>query len=419
MCKLCANFFVYLDMQTSLKLSLDQRRKRKDNSFPIIIRLGHFQRTTSISTGQSIQKEYWDDSKRQVRRSYKGVESVANLNNILLNEKARAQEIINDLFKKGELDFLSVIQLKDKIVRKSKYDSFYSFGYSLVDELKISQRHGTARSYNGLLGILRVFTKNRDLKFNELNYDFLKKFERFHLSKAGNTLNGLASYMRTIKAIYNKGIKEDIIERDAYPFHKYQIKSVPTQKRAIDIAHLKKIMELKLKREDNLFNYRNYFLLSYMLLGMSFVDMAFLKIKNIVDGRIKFQRKKTSKVYDIKITEHLNEILKFFIKGKSKNEFILPVLKRDTLELQYKDEQWALKRYNKGLKKIAELCDIEERITSYVSRHSFATHAMLKEVPLQAISAMLGHSKLSTTQVYLKSLPNNILDSYQEQLNDI
>jgi site-specific recombinase XerD len=54
-----------------------------------------------------------------------------------------------------------------------------------------------------------------------------------------------------------------------------------------------------------------------------------------------------------------------------------------------------------------------------VSRHSFATHAMLKEVPLQAISAMLGHSKLSTTQVYLKSLPNNILDSYQEQLNDI
>ena len=419
MCKLCANVFLYLDMQTSLTLSLDQRRKRKDNSFPIIIRLGHFQRTTSISTGLSVPKEHWDESKKQVRRSYKGVKSVAILNNILLNEKAKAQEIINDLYKKGDLDFLSVIQLKDKIVRKSKYDSFYSFGYSLVDELKISQRHGTARSYNGLLGILKVFTKNRDLKFNELNYDFLKRFERFHLSKQGNTLNGLAAYMRTIKAIYNKGIKEDIIERDAYPFHKYQIKSVPTQKRAIDVLHVKKIMELKLNRQDNLFNYRNYFLLSYMLLGMSFVDMAFLKINNIVDGRIKFQRKKTSKVYDIKITEQLSELLKYYIKGKSNDEFILPILKRDALELQYKDEQWALKRYNKALKKIAKLCAIEERITSYVSRHSFATHALLQDIPLSAISSMLGHSKLSTTQIYLKSLPSEILDSYQERLNNI
>lgn len=419
MCKLCANYFVHLKMQTSLKLSLDQRRKRKDNSFPIIIRIGHFQRTTSISTGHSVTKEQWDDSKRQVRRSYKGVESVASLNNILLNEKAKAQEIINELYKKGELDYLSVKQLKDKIVRKSKYDSFFSYGYSLVDELKISQRHGSARSYNGLLGILKVFTKNRDLKFNELNYDFLKKFERFHLSKKGNTVNGVASYMRTIKAIYNKAIKEDIIQRDAYPFYKYQIKLVPTQKRAIDVLHFKKIMELKLEKENNLFNYRNYFLLSYMLLGMSFVDMAFLKISNIVDGRIKFQRKKTSKLYDIKITEQLSELFKFYIKGKSKNEFILPILKRDTLELQYKDEQWALSRYNKGLKKIAKLCNIEERITSYVSRHSFATHAMQRDIPLPAISSMLGHSKLSTTQIYLKSLPNEILDSYQEQLNNI
>ena len=83
------------------------------------------------------------------------------------------------------------------------------------------------------------------------------------------------------------------------------------------------------------------------------------------------------------------------------------------------DEQWALKRYNKGLKKIVELCNIEANLTSYVSRHSFATHAMLKNVPLQAISSMLGHSKLSTTQIYLKSLPSNILDDYQQQLNSI
>ncbi|WP_190810305.1 site-specific integrase [Flagellimonas sp. S3867] len=406
-------------MQTSLKLSLDKRRTRKDGTFPIIIRLGHFQRTTSISTGQSVHEEYWEKSKERVKRSYKGVESVANLNNILIIEKARAQEIINDLYRRNELDFLSVTQLKDKIVKKSSYESFFNYGHVLVSELNASQRYGTARSYKGLLGILKVFTKGKDLRFNEVNYDLLKRFERFHLSKDGNTLNGLASYMRTLRAIYNKGIKEGLVEKDAYPFDKYRIRTMPTEKRAIDLQHIKKIMSLNLKKDDPLFHFRNYFLFSYMLLGMSFIDMAFLKIGNIVDGRIKFQRKKTSKVYDIKITEQLKAILKYYTKGKNKGDFILPILKRNTLELQYKDEKWALKRFNKGLKKIAGLCGIEEKLTSYVSRHSFATHAMLNKVPLQAISAMLGHSKLNTTQIYLKSLPNNILDTYQEALNNI
>ncbi len=404
-------------MQTSLSLSLDTRRKRKDNSFPIIIRLGHFQKTTSIATGQSVEKMYWDDSKKQVKRSYKGVKSVKFLNNLLLTELAKAQEIVNRLHYKGELDFLSVKQLKDKIVRKTKYDSFYLYGLNQARELRVAQRFGTARNYEGVISILKVFTKQKDLKFNELNHDFLKRFERFHLSKPGNSQNGLASYMRTIKAIYNKGIKYDIIEREYYPFYKYQIRTNPTEKRAIKISYIKRILELDLSKEHSLFHYRNYFLLSYMTMGMSFIDMAFLRKENIVDGRIKFQRKKTSKMYDIKVTEQMQEILKFYTTKKKRKDFILPILKRDSLELQYKDAQWALKNYNKGLKKIAELCKIEERLTSYVSRHSFATHALFKNIPLPAISSMLGHSKLSTTQIYLKSLPSNVLDTYQEEMN--
>tara|TARA_R110002153_G_C12929915_1_gene455910 strand:- start:2 stop:472 length:471 start_codon:yes stop_codon:yes gene_type:complete len=156
-----------------------------------------------------------------------------------------------------------------------------------------------------------------------------------------------------------------------------------------------------------------------MLFGMSFIDMAFLKMSNLVDGRVKFQRKKTSKLYDIKITTQMKQLLDFYFLEKKKDDFILPIIKRKTLELQYKDVHGARKRYNKGLRKLAQICQIDEHLTSYVSRHSFATHAMLKQIPLPAISAMLGHSSLATTQVYLKSLPNNIIDSYQEKLNII
>ncbi|WP_425222364.1 tyrosine-type recombinase/integrase [Psychroserpens sp.] len=406
-------------MKTSISLSLDTRRKRKDNTFPVILRLGHYQKTTSIATGQYLQEMYWNNSKKQVRSSYKGTESVNFLNNMLISELAKAQDIINRLHYKGELDFLTINQLKNKIVKKSKHESFFQYGLEVAEELKVSQRFGTARNYEGVIGILKVFNKNKDLKFNELNLDFLKRFERFHLSKPGNTQNGLASYMRTIKAIYNRGIKDDIIEREYYPFLKYQIKTNPTEKRAINVEHIKKILDLNLYKEHSLFHYRNYFLLSYMAMGMSYIDMVFLKKGDIIDDRLKFQRKKTSKNYDIKVTEHMEMILKFYLCKKKKDDFILPVLKRETLELQYKDAQWGLKRYNKGLKEIANLCSIEERLTSYVSRHSFATHALYKNVPLAAISAMLGHSKLSTTQIYLKSLPSNILDDYQVELNTI
>ena len=412
----CVQIFLSLNiMNTNLKLSLDTRRKKKDNSFPIILRLTHLRKTTSISLGYSVQPEYWDDKNQKVKRSYKGVSSISKLNNQLLKEKTRAVDIINDLDGKDGLNFLSIIQIKNRIVKKITFNSFLEYGNSLVDEMKKAQRFGNANSYYAVIKILKKFNHEKDLKFNEVNYDFLKKFERFHFSR-GNSINGLAVYMKTIRAIYNKAIKSDIITKDTYPFTNYKIKTTPTEKRAIDITSIKAIMMLKLEETDNLFHYRNYFLASYMLYGISFIDLAFLKFDNIVDNRVKFQRKKTDKPYNIKITSQLSEILAHYIKGKDINEFIFSIIKRDTFELQYKDVLWARKRYNKGLKEIAKICNIEQRLTSYVSRHSFATQAMFQNVPLQAISAMLGHNRLTTTQIYLKSLPDTVLDDYNEKL---
>ena len=403
-------------MKTNVTLTLDLRRKKSNNTYPIILRLSHLRKTTSISLGYSIGKEYWEDRKRCVKNSYKGVSSVRKLNNILLKEKTRATDIINDLFDKKELEFLSIKQVKDKIVRTSKYESFFEFGYGLVEELKKSRRYGTARSYSGTLGTFKTYNNNKDLKFNELNYDFLLKYESQYLSK-GNSINGLASNLRTIKAIYNKAIRAGLVKKEAYPFTNYKIRTIPTKKRAIDLKSIKKILTLDLDKNTALFHYRNYFLASYLMYGISFMDMAFLKLENIVNDRIKFQRSKTGKLYDIKITDHLKEIFSIYTKGKEKDHYIFPIIKRDVLELQHKDIDWERHRYNKGLKRIAMQCDIDHNLTSYVSRHSFATQAMLQNVPLIAISAMLGHSKLNTTQIYLKSLPNNILDTYNERIS--
>lgn len=398
-----------------MTLLLDTRRAKKDGSYPIIFRLTHLRKTTSIATGFSISEIFWDSQKCCIRKSYSKVSQIARLNTLLLKEEARANDILNQLFDQGKLNYLSISEVKKRITRNSSYDSFFAFGETVVDDLKAEHRYGTARHYKGILAVLRTFTRGRDLKFNELNYDFIKRFERQHLAK-GNSWNGLSTYLRGIRALYNKGIKAGLIEKEAYPFTYYSIRQMPTEKRALSTEDLRKILELELPQDQILYRYRNYFVCSFFLYGMNFTDMAFLQVENIIDGRIRFRRKKTGKLYDIKITRQLQEILDIYLEGKEAEDYIFPVIKREDPAKQEREINWERQRYNRGLKTIQKLCGIEQKLTTYVSRHSFATQALWHNVPLEAISAMLGHSKLNTTQIYLKSLPTKVLDDYNEML---
>lgn len=411
LCKSCANIpYLYL-MNTNIVVSLDTRRKKSDGTFPIIMRLGHNSRTIPIATGISIKETDWDEQGRKVKKSYTGVSNVTHLNNLIQKKKSDALDIIMKLHDSGNLDILSVADLKDRICSPSASQSFFEFTNQLIEELKKSKQFGTARSYKGVASVLKEFCNNKDLSFKSINYQFLSRLETSHLAK-GNTLNGLSVYMRAIRAIYNKAIKSGLVDKELYPFEAYKIKSAPTEKRALEWDLLKEIINSKITPDHQCFNARNYFVASYMMYGMNFKDMAFLKKSDIKDGRIQYQRKKTSKYYDIKITSNLDKILTYYSELSAYTEYIFPIINRQNPELQDRDIQWARKRYNKKLKLLAKECGIEKNLTSYVSRHSFATQAMLQDVPLNAISSMLGHSSIKTTEIYLKSLPSKILDDY-------
>lgn len=409
-------FFVSLNMRTNITLSIDARRKRKDGTCPIIFRLSHHRKTISIPTGFAIPLEYWNERDREVKKSFKGVSSVSRLNNLLAKRKTELRDGINELEASGRLKGLSVTDLKYTLIKPAKTISFFDFAQQLIHEMEEANRFGNARAYKCALGPLKKFNKKEFLRFEEITYTYLKRFETAHLKK-GNGLNGLAMYMRTYRAIYNKAIHRGIVSPDSYPFKKYKIKSEPTAKRAISKEKIRRILDLKLEVESPLFNARNYFLCSYLMNGISFIDMAFLKVENILDGRIQYRRQKTARHYDIKVTPQLSSIMDHYLKGKNKTAHIFPIIKREGIRDQHKDIQWERLRYNKRLKEIAELCKIEERLTSYVSRHSMATNLILNDVPINALSKMLGHSDISTTEIYIKDLPTHILDEYQERLS--
>lgn len=196
--------------------------------------------------------------------------------------------------------------------------------------------------------------------------------------------------MRAIRAIYNKAIREGGADKADYSFDDYKIKSAPTQKRALDHALLKKIIEKNLPKEHACFDARNYFVASFMRYGMNFTDMAFLKKENIVDGCLQYRRRKTSKVFDIKMTPNLEQLFAHYAERTAGTPYVFPIIKHDSLSDQYTDIQWARKRYNKKLKELAKECDIEQNLTSYVSRHTFATEVLTKQILWQRLAPCWG-----------------------------
>lgn len=402
-------------MNANAVLTLDTRRARKDGTYPVILRLSHRGKTIPVSTGISLPEKYWDGKNRRIRQSYNGLDNITRANNWLEKQKAKALDIITRLKDTGELNGLSIKELKDRIVSKGQKTTVFDFIEGLIADLIKKQKVGNARSYRNVLREIKNFRKGRDFTFHELNYSFLMEFERAYLSR-GLSENGLAVYMRTIRAIYNKAIKAGLAEKETYPFDRYIIKTKPTKKRAISFEAIQKIIDIKLDPDTVLFDTRNIFLMSFYLYGAPYIDLAFLKLSNIIDGRVQYKRQKTGRFYDIKISPALNEIMVYYTTGKAQGDYILPIIKRDTLQDRYKDVLWALNRYNKRLKQLAVQAGIKEKLTSYVSRHSFATIADNMEIPVTAISQMLGHEKLSTTQSYLAGVRKSAIDDYNQRI---
>lgn len=421
---------------TSIKVSLDTRRAKADGTYPLILRLTHKRKTTSIKTGIHLKKEDWDEDKLEVKKSYKGATNVTRLNNEIQKKKAEALDKLLQLEEKAKKASLTLTDVKQHIDPSLASSSFYDFSDGFIRELYRAERIGTAQSYEGAVKFLKTFNKGRpldknkggnpktskfketkhsDLTFEEIDYKFLMKLESYHLGN-GNEVNGLAVYMRGIRAIYNQAIKAGAAEKNWYPFADYKIKTAPTKKRALESAYLSKIIGLNLPISHPCFDARNFFVASYMMYGMNFADMAHLQKTDITNGRIQYRRRKTSKLYDIKISDSLAGIMAHYVQQNPNSKYVFPIIKRGEAILKRRDIQAKRKQFNKNLKTIAEMCGIEQNLTSYVSRHSFATNAMLSEIPINAISAMLGHSSLKTTEIYLKSLPSNVLDDYNSKV---
>lgn len=373
-------------MTVTINIILDSRRKKDNNTYPLKVRITIDRKYKDFPLSFFIENRFWDKKLQKVKSNYPDSDLV---NNTISSKKLEYQKAILQLdLKNKPYDFVDILNMLS--VRSDT--NLIEYGWTQVDILKKTKKFGNAMVYEDALNKIKQFHKSGKIKFEQLTYQYLKSFEQSMLQD-GIKLNSISVYMRTIRAIYNRAIKDEIVDRKYYPFNKYKIKSEKTKYRKLSIDNIKSISNLELPENTAIWHNRNYFLLSFCLIGMSFIDLSNIKVEDVFNGRLIYRRQKTGKVYSIKLYAKALEILNFYAVGKVSGDYILPIFpkgKEGTEELK-KISMLKVRTCNKYLGVISKKLEILVVVTTYYSRYSWANIAKELGFSKDLIAEALGH----------------------------
>lgn len=283
--------------------------------------------------------------------------------------------------------------------------SFFNFMQKQIIQLKQMGKYRTSETYHATLNSFTTFRNGQDVVFAEFDSDLMILYESY-LRNRGVTKNSSSFYMRILRAVYNRAVEKELTKQ-RYPFKHVYTGIDKTIKRAISLKAIKQIKNLDLSLQPSLDFARDMFLFSFYTRGMSFIDMAYLKKKDVSNGILSYRRRKTGQQLYVKWEECMQDI---FHKWENQMElYLLPILKSSigNERCLYKHTLYAV---NKSLKEVAKMVKVTVPLTMYVARHSWASAARSKRIPLSVISEGMGHDSEATTQIYLASLDSNIID---------
>ena len=289
--------------------------------------------------------------------------------------------------------------------------SLFNFMQGIIARLKQMGKIRTAENYSCTLKSFMQFRGDRDVLLSEIDSDLMQLYEAY-LHGKGAVRNTSSFYMRILRAVYNRALEKELMEQ-RNPFRHVYTGVDKTVKRAVPLSAIKRMKNLDLSLQPNLEFARDMFLFSFYTRGMSFIDMAHLKKKDLQNGFLSYRRRKTGQQLVIRWEKCMQEIVdKHHTCGR--NPYLLPILNfQNESRKQYK---YAQSRINVHLKEIANMIGVSIPLSMYVARHSWASIAKSKNIPISVISEGMGHDSELTTQIYLASLDNTIVDNANAQI---
>jgi len=279
-------------------------------------------------------------------------------------------------------------------------------------------RAGTLKNYFSTENYLREFLQEKhktdDIYLIQLNYRFIVNFENYirtykpKKDRRTCTNNGVMKHLSRLMKITNMSIRMEWLEKD--PFKNYKLRFVKKERdylteRELDMLENTFFKPIGLKRVKDVFMFGCY-------TGLSYIDIWKLVPDQILTGIdrnkwIHTKRAKTNEPLKIPLLPKAREILERYREESKHTGKLLPV--------------YSNQKTNKNLKEIATACGIHKKITFHVARHTFATTVTLSNgVPIETVSKLLGHTKLTTTQVYARVLQKKVgedMQNLEELLN--
>lgn len=405
-------------MNTSVKVILFTSKTLSNGEHPVMIRIIKDRKPRYLSVGFSCHKTMWNKADREPQRKHPHYKEAKIL---IEKKKSDAQKLVLEL--EAEDKGLSADEIKSKLKRaKTSAVTLFTYFDNVVGRLKKSGQIKTADVYKDTKRNIEHFTGSKDRLFSEIDVSFLNAFESY-LKQSGKGPNTIYIYLRTLRALINKAIKEEVCAEKYYAFKRFSLgkySKIKTAKRAISKEEIEKIKRFNVKKHPELTDAKHIFLFSYYNRGMNFADIAFLKWTEINGNRLEYVRQKTKERFSIALLPPVLEILSYYKKANRHNRggYVFPILDAThaTPSAIYNRRVKMLRKINSDLKEIARLCKIKTNLTTYVARHSFATVLKKQGVNTSLISEMLGHDSEKTTQVYLDSFENKVLDELSKEL---
>lgn len=357
------------------KFYLDTRRIKDDGTYPLRIAINNKGRFL-LSTGLSISDKNWSGSELTNRES-----NYKTKNAMLRKALSDMESAIFRLNMDGKLKEMSDKTLKEileKYLPNYTPEAPRTFVDYMTAFMNMKDKQGTRDIYTTTINKITEF--DRTCTFDTMNIDWLRRFERW-MKDSGMKTNAYAIHLRNIRAVFNYAIDEEITT--LYPFRKFKIKKEETAKRSLTAEQVALLRDYKCEEYQE--RYRDIFMLMLYLIGINAVDL--FNLKQIINGRIEYNRAKTNKLYSIKVEPEAMEIIERY-KGK---DFLLNVLDG------YSNHKDFLHRMGIGLKQIGPVTrsglggkktiePLFPEISSYWARHTWATIAAELDIPKETIS---------------------------------
>ncbi|QII46261.1 site-specific integrase [Flagellimonas oceani] len=370
----------------------------------------------------------WDKRKQRLRRSkYINQDLDCDTVNFELEEKMFvAKRLIDEIglsinkvspdrlieLITKEWDKNSDSEIKHKVNNEM---TLIEWGETLVNRKMAANVPGSATWLRNGMRAITKFNGTDDIKLYDITVTFLRNFEAYHLGK-GNSINCVGIYLRAVRSIYNSAINEDQFVPIKNVFQHYRIPPpMRTKKRALKKEQILKIRDLEYEQDSALWHARNYAMIMFYCRGMNFVDLVKLKVENIRHDRLYYGRSKTRDPLSVHISEPLAKLLQPYLRNKRLTDFLFPT-NYDGSSERFEAYKTQRRRMNERLRIIAKDAEIDENVTTYTIRHSWATIAKYLGVSTALISEAMGHNSIITTEVYLKSFDNAALDHVNEKV---